>query len=703
MKKAFAANLSLSVKFYLMIAFPLLLVSIAVGILTWSGLQKNARQLEHALEVQAKANKVHSLLQTQDEASKILLLDPNQLEVYSTRKIEAYDEHKKLLLQLKDDAKDEQVLNLVTKMLEFDEAKLRPLDSEILEVLFADAVKAKIMYFDKYEPNRKQYETWVIELEQNLSVRAQIARVETEQKNQTSILQICAALLLGVSVVVSVITVLSKRIEKSDANTKSLLAALSEGLMFFDRKGNIAHERSQATEKILPGSESLLTLHSFFANYCQTAATSVDTCLSLLWQDDQADAFFSDFESSVTFLPKQAAITVDGSTRTIQFEYRALNSRAGKLDKVIVVASDVTDRLKHQREALQQSERVRKISKAASNVEAYLSFLEEAIKLFRSADQLFAKTALSDAEDGQLKRDLHTIKGSVGVFEFSSIGAAVHQLETCLGESGFCDKAKVDWESIKDRWKFETSDIDQTLGLQILKGRIMVPKEKFERFIDHARASNDRILGNLLADAVRYPVSQIFSKYADYLLKMSERSNGDKQVAMSFVADSSEVGSEEVQGLNGILLHIFRNCFDHGIEPATERQAMHKPAAGIVSVAIYRKKSGDLHLVVKDDGGGIPVEKLVSKAVSRGIWTPERAAKASPQEKIDLIFAPNLSTKEQLSETSGRGVGMDAVRQMLTEMDGRISVYTEAGVGTQFEIDVPALAMTTKIGSSAAA
>lgn len=137
-----------------------------------------------------------------------------------------------------------------------------------------------------------------------------------------------------------------------------------------------------------------------------------------------------------------------------------------------------------------------------------------------------------------------------------------------------------------------------------------------------------------------------------------------------------------------------RNCFDHGIETSAARLEARKAAHGTIHVACYRQTNGWLHFVIRDDGQGINADKLVAKALKCGVWAPEKAATASYQEKIELAFVPNLSTTDGVNEISGRGVGMDAVRAALSELGGRVSVHSQPGLGTQFELDVPPLTST---------
>lgn len=689
--RGFKGRLSLAQKFYLTLLLPLLLISGIVSWLTYRSLDTNASELADALRLQGKTNRILPLLLAQDDASKAILIDPTQLEFFSDKKISSYDEYKKILLELEDEAPSPAIRQILLNLATIDETHLRPVDTKVLEMLYESPDKARALYFTDYEPHRLEYEKNVRELVRLGAEYAEGARVDMATKNIRSLLQIVLALALGIGVVAVTIRILSRQVEKSEENTRSLLAVLREGLFFFDREGKIAAERSQSLAKIIPGIESITDLVAFTKAYTKVPEENVSTCLKLLWNQDDDD-FMSDFDSTITFLPR--TLSLDG-TRTINLSYRPLYGQNEELEKVVVVATDVTEQLKSEKEALIQAERVRKISRVAAGVESYLSFFEEAIGIFRRADAIF-QLGKETSELVQLKRDLHTLKGSLGTFEFTSLARQLHELESQLAELGPAhEKVRGLWELIKDQWKFETSDIEAVLGLKENKGKLSLAKPKLEKLFEYARSKRDEGLAQLLQDCLRSPLREVFAKYEAYLGKLMER-RSEKQVRLTYTGDSSELSYAEMQRLDAAFVHIIRNCMDHGIEDKDLRQAAHKANVGMIEIACYRRNDGSLHFIVRDDGQGVNGDKLALKAVQSGLWTQEQMERASFQEKVELVFAPNLSSKDEVTETSGRGVGMDAVKNLLEGLGGKISIFSQPGVGTQFEIDVPPLASDSK-------
>ncbi|MEP9358335.1 chemotaxis protein CheA [Sphingomonas sp. KR3-1] len=157
-----------------------------------------------------------------------------------------------------------------------------------------------------------------------------------------------------------------------------------------------------------------------------------------------------------------------------------------------------------------------------------------------------------------------------------------------------------------------------------------------------------------------------------------------------------EVDKQIADGLFEPLLHLVRNAIDHGLEDAATRKAAGKPAQGRVTLSASR--DGDAILVtLEDDGAGIDPDRIRAAAVARGLLGEEAAAQLSDAAALRLIFAPGFSTAAQVTEVSGRGVGMDAVQAAVERLRGTIDIASEPGKGTRFRLRLPANALTTRL------
>ncbi|WP_176736579.1 ATP-binding protein [Oligoflexus tunisiensis] len=679
-------KLPLATKFHLTLVVPLILVSIAVSAMTLRGLQNNASHLADVLRIESKTNRILSLLLLQDDASKAMLIDPNQLEKFSAKKIEAYDDHKQLLNELQQEVSSERLQDLLRKLQEYDEQKLRPIDSRVLEKLFENVDQARAMYFDQYEVHKKGYEALIRELAEIGAEDLKKASEELHEKNMRSLLHVSVTLLLGIILITATITLLSRQVERSDDNTRSLLHVLSEGLFFFDSTGRIAEERSQALLTILPGSGDIRNLQDFVSQYAPGASKNVASCLRMLWDESHGD-YFQDLSAPLSLLPK---VLVLPDQRIIHLEYRPLRHAKGGLERVVVVVADVTQKLQQEKDALLQAERVKKITRAAARTEDYLAFRDEAVEILKRVDAVFQQKleALNPAGIRQLKHDLHSLKGTLATAEFSYLATEIHNLESLIEDHGVHGASVLQaWEQIKDHWKFETTDIAQVLGLNLRAGRISMIKSKFEKIMQYATVQRDSALQSLLTDCLRQPLQEVFARYEHYLQSTAEKLG--KQVMLTFAPDSAELASFEVQKFDAVFNHILHNSVDHGIESPDVRKQLGKPAQGTIQWAAYRKADGVLHFIIRDDGQGVNADKLARKAVQAGLWTEDKAQAATQQQKVELLFLPELSSRDEVTEFSGRGVGMDAVKELVQKLGGTITVFSQAGLGTQFEIDIP--------------
>ncbi len=172
------------------------------------------------------------------------------------------------------------------------------------------------------------------------------------------------------------------------------------------------------------------------------------------------------------------------------------------------------------------------------------------------------------------------------------------------------------------------------------------------------------------------------------LVRELARSVG-KQVDCQISGTEIELDRQLIDKLSDPIIHLIRNAVDHGIEMPEQRLAQGKPAQGRLRLAA-RQDGGWVVVDISDDGGGIPIAAVRDKAVKKGLLTAEKAAALSDQEAVDLIFQPGFSTSSMITDLSGRGVGMDVVKQtILDDLQGSIQVETRAGQGSLFSLRLP--------------
>ncbi|MEM5513611.1 chemotaxis protein CheA [Pseudoalteromonas sp. AS84] len=182
------------------------------------------------------------------------------------------------------------------------------------------------------------------------------------------------------------------------------------------------------------------------------------------------------------------------------------------------------------------------------------------------------------------------------------------------------------------------------------------------------------------------PIKKVFGRFPRVVRDLARSLN--KDIDLKLVGEETDLDKNLVEALADPLVHLVRNSVDHGIEMPAVREAAGKPRTG--NVTLSASQEGDhILLTIKDDGAGMDAEKLKKIAISKGVLDHDQASRLSDTEAYNLIFAPGFSTKEEISDISGRGVGMDVVKTKITQLNGSVSIQSELGVGTILEIKVP--------------
>jgi two-component system chemotaxis sensor kinase CheA len=182
------------------------------------------------------------------------------------------------------------------------------------------------------------------------------------------------------------------------------------------------------------------------------------------------------------------------------------------------------------------------------------------------------------------------------------------------------------------------------------------------------------------------PIKKVFGRFPRVVRDLARSLN--KEITLELVGEETDLDKNLVEALADPLVHLVRNSVDHGIEMPADREASGKGRVG--TVRLSASQEGDhILLVIEDDGKGMDAEKLKEIAINKGVIDSDAAARMSDTEAYNLIFAPGFSTKEEISDISGRGVGMDVVKTKITQLNGSVEIHSELGKGTTLEIKVP--------------
>ena len=250
--------------------------------------------------------------------------------------------------------------------------------------------------------------------------------------------------------------------------------------------------------------------------------------------------------------------------------------------------------------------------------------------------------------------------------------------------------------------RVETKRLDSVMNLvgELVLGRNRLIKIGTQLEQNHESDPQVRVLSETLAQlnlvttdlqlAVMktrmLPIKKVFAKLPRMVRDLSQKLN--KQVRLEMRGEETELDKSVADEIGDPLVHLVRNAIDHGIETPVERQAKGKPGEGQLTIAASQE-GNSIVIRINDDGRGIPVDKVKAKALAKGLISEAEIATMEHREVLNLIFLPGFSTAEQVTDVSGRGVGMDVVRTNIRKINGSVDLESEPGKGSQIIIKLP--------------
>jgi two-component system chemotaxis sensor kinase CheA len=227
--------------------------------------------------------------------------------------------------------------------------------------------------------------------------------------------------------------------------------------------------------------------------------------------------------------------------------------------------------------------------------------------------------------------------------------------------------------------------------LTSLRADILAGKTDSETLhaLDQAVSQLDLLVSDLQNSVMKtrmQPIGRLFQKYPRIARDLARQLGKDVELVLS--GEETEVDKTMIEDLADPLIHLIRNAVDHGVEDSDERLAAGKPSKSVVRLEA-RQEGDHIVLIIADDGRGMSAERIRAKAIEKGLITEEEANTLDERQSLHLIFLPGFSTKTQVSDVSGRGVGMDVVKTNIQKLNGNIDIRSEPGKGSVFIISLP--------------
>ncbi|GAA6153267.1 chemotaxis protein CheA [Pseudoteredinibacter isoporae] len=242
--------------------------------------------------------------------------------------------------------------------------------------------------------------------------------------------------------------------------------------------------------------------------------------------------------------------------------------------------------------------------------------------------------------------------------------------------------------------RVDTQRLDEIMNmvgeLVLVRNRLVrIGGKSSDESLSKAVANLDVVTADLQSSVMKtrmQPIKKVFGRFPRVVRDLAR--NLGKEIKLELVGEDTDLDKNLVEALADPLVHLVRNAVDHGIESPDKREASGKSRVGTVTLAA--EQEGDhILLSITDDGGGMDPDALRKKAVEKGLYDDDSAARLTDEEAFNLIFAPGFSTKVEISDVSGRGVGMDVVKTKISQLNGSVDIKSRLGEGTSLVIKVP--------------
>jgi two-component system chemotaxis sensor kinase CheA len=477
----------------------------------------------------------------------------------------------------------------------------------------------------------------------------------------------------------------TQQISSMNRLMKALLDSLSQGFFIFNKDGLCLEVSSKAC-----------------LNTVEAAPSGQMIWDVLKLADNKADGFrkwmmtlFSEMLPFEDLAPLGPAEFPHSKGLNISLEYFPLRNEDQQIDGVVVVATDITSLVEARRQAEHDKEYAKLIINMIKSKNEMGRFIRESQGMLKDMRQAISKPA-SEWDSESIFRCLHTLKGGAALFSVATVAESCHHAETRLTDyknaatEANANLLKSQCQAVElqfDKFLLETKEIlgssilSQERLLEVSVGELNYLLEKLAAY-PQAKTVAENVLAHLLYE----PVKNFFEPYKEVSFRVAEKEN--KMLRnVEFKNDMIPVVPEVYGPLFATFVHAFRNAVDHGIETPEVRYKAGKMEGGEILVKFERQDlpTPTLKISLADDGGGVNPEKIRARLLSKGINTESE----NDFEVIQHIFDSSFSTKEQVTETSGRGVGMDAIKYEVTQLGGKVWVESKVGFGSTLYVEVP--------------
>lgn len=489
-----------------------------------------------------------------------------------------------------------------------------------------------------------------------------------------------------------------RTIELKEANDfmALMMNSLDQGFLVFDNELNCNPMFTKACLPIFgmsPLEKSVLDILNITdENY----ATNLKQWAKVLFSE------MIPFESAIDLGPREKVTGktyLDENYKFVHMDYYAMRDSEDKISNVVLIATDKTVEVQAKEIAKEKEAYVHMILKILNNKTQFESFVNEVEGIFRQFNKAYS------TEDGIIDFNLcmmlfHTLNGGFGIYYINKIQQIARGYESGISnmKDSIPDPLKYipilesQVENLKNEFMNFRMELDSLVGTKFASNQSLceIPRYKILEFKKLVAQSTNLNLRNYFNDNfLKVPIIDYFRAYDELCITTAAKIN--KEFAgLIFHNAELKIEAESLLEFFNVLVHLFRNCLDHGLEEASQRLSLGKTSEGHIAVSFKEIETFDekfLSVVIQDDGAGINPEVIRARCAK--LNPSEDISKLSDREVIYQIFAPFFSTRDEVSALSGRGVGMSAIKEVVDRLNGKIEIKSKVGVGTVFAFTVP--------------
>lgn len=482
-------------------------------------------------------------------------------------------------------------------------------------------------------------------------------------------------------------------LNKTTVALKTILNNTEEGFLTFSESLIIDPEYSLQCETMFGKKISNRSISAILGNEKQETVAFLDKVFTRILHEDKPYAI----DMYISLLPETIAI----GSKTLQLNYKLIDTDSeGR--KIMVILHDISEKLELQNEIENERNILKMVINVLNSREDYLELIRDFRDFTMNGMEQICNSQL-ETEDkiAEIFRMIHTFKGSFANFDTINAVTALHDFETILNDKrksllNYTNNQLVDFFNDYDYNSWIEKDIDiirELLGSDFfsLEKKLSIDPDRIyelENKIAESELGEEGREFLIELKRLRYTsFTELLSYYKNYTSQLAQRM-GKLINPVIIEGEDIPVDRELYKSLIRSLTHLFRNSIYHGIENPEERARKGKSEYGQIKVEV-NKKGERIELIIHDDGRGINLDAVCKTALEKGFVEKEQIEQMSESEKLNLILKDRLSTSKKVSDISGRGVGLSALKHELEKFQGEIEIQTVPDSGTTFKLTIP--------------